>query len=178
MPSSNAKAINVEELMQRIRSEVKDAVSKERSNLPRYTPANEFKQDDGTALIDYDELNFINAHWHDWPKIEELSSHRKLLGRFIVRAKRFIVDSIMNACLSGYFERERQFHLNLVRYLNSNARYVDNRDYKNFWQLVKKVDSDVAALNERTDRFYDQLSSSVISMQEEIAELKKQINSK
>ncbi len=178
MSTANAKVINVEEVMQRIRSEVKEASSKGRSNLPRYTPANEFKQDDGTALIDYDELNFINAHWQDWSTIEDLSSHRKLLGPFIVKAKKFIVDLVMNTCLRGYFDRERQFHLNLVRYLNANARYVDNRDYKNFWQLVKKVDSDVSALNERMDRLYDQLSSTVLSLQEEIAELKKQSNTK
>ena len=156
---------NVEALMAGIREKVRASLAEDKNSYPRFTPTSVSQASMDTALIDYDELNFMNAHWHDWSVAEEITSHRPLIGRFIVKAKRFVIDALLNHVLKGYFERERQFHMQLVRYLNANARYVDNRDYRNFWQLAQKVDNDVAAMNKRVDHLFDTAFSSMQALE-------------
>ena len=157
---------DVEAIMERIRTEVRETIGEERAKYPRYVPpAAADERSAGLPLIDYEELNFLNAHWHDWTITEELSSHRKFIGPIVVRAKRFIINVIWQYLLKGYLEREKQFHMQLVRYLNANARYVDNRDYEIFWQLIKKMDNDVEAMNNRVDRLVDALHGQLMVLE-------------
>lgn len=156
---------DVEAIMERIRREVKASNAEERANYPRYVPPpGSDERSAGLPLIDYDELNYLNAHWHNWAVSEELTSHRKIIGPLIVRAKKFIIDLVWQYVLKGYLEREKQFQMQLVRYLNANARYVDNRDYEIFWQLIKKMDGDVEALNTRMDRLVDALHGKILEL--------------
>lgn len=158
---------------------IRDRVRKDLKERGRETPSRvrvvEIERDPGTALIDYDELNYLNAHFHDWAQVGEISSHRRGAGRVIVWFKRKVLHTVLEYVLNGYFERERSFHIQLVRFLNANARYIDNRDYQNFWQLVEKIDRDIIALNERTDRMFDEAYTSVIALREEVAELREDL---
>ncbi len=157
---------DVEAIMRRIREDVRLTIKNERAEFPKYIPpAPEDNRNPGTALIDFEELNYINSHWHNWCVTEELNSHRKYFGKLVVKAKRFIIGIVWQYILKGYLEREQQFNMQLVRYLNANARHVDNRDYENFWQLIRKMDNDVAALNDRMDRLIDVLDSRISSLE-------------
>ncbi len=166
----------VKSVLDNIRLSVKEAARNEKQKYPKYNPATQYHHDDNTALIDYEELNYLNAHWHDWAQAVEVTSHRKYLGKIILKAKRFIIDVVWTYMLQGYLEREKAFFMNMVRYLNSNARYIDNRDYKNFWQLANKVDNDISGINDRMDVLYENANAKIIELQAEIADLKKKIS--
>ena len=169
MATGNSQAApDIDAIMERIRADVKQSLAANGAAVPKYVPPPSEGALDGRALIDFDELNYLNAHWHDWSVAEDISSHRKLLGPFIVRAKRFVMNVLWQYLLKGYLEREKQFQMQLVRYLNANARYVDSRDYKIFWEVVKKMDNDVSALNERMDRLIDKLHSNILALESEI----------
>ena len=165
---------DVEALMAQIREQVRRELQARGHEHPRRAPIVEIERNPETALIDYDELNYLNAHFHDWAQMSDISSHRPILGRLIVWLKRKLIFTVVDYVLKGYFDRERQFHMNLVRYLNANARYIDNRDYKNFWQLVEKIDRDIIALNERTDRLFGEAYTSVIALREELSRMREE----
>lgn len=152
---------NVEAIMERIRSEVRAAAMKRDdrfgspSAYPRPVGAGAAAPGAFSPIIYREELRYLNDNWHSWVTPEAPVSHRRFYGRFIVRAKRFVLDAVWNYILKGYFERERQFQMNLVRFLNELARHVDQRDADVFWQLVKKLDNDIVGVNERTDLLFD-----------------------
>ena len=160
---------NVEEIMERIRREVKaDAESSKRVSMP-FEAGRPQKTDSSFTPLHYsEELNYINAHWQDWVSSEEITTHRRVFGRFIVRAKRFVVDAVFQYLLKGYFERERQYQMHLIRFLNACARHVDDRDYANFWQLVAKVDNDISAVVERMDDLIDKTMATALRFAEEL----------
>ena len=152
---------DVNAIMAQIRAEVRKAVAEDKASYPKYVPPEQSNRPAGQTLIEFEELSYLNQHWNDWSSTEHLSSHRPIVGRFIVRAKQFILNVVWQYILKGYLDRERQFQMQLVRFLNDNARYVDRRDYEIFWQLIKKIDSDVAALNERTDRLFKECLNTI-----------------
>ena len=166
--AESSKSPDIDAIMERIRSDVKASLSGEGTSYPKYVPPSSDGALDGRALIDFDELNYLNAHWHDWSVAEDISSHRRIVGPVIVRAKRFVMNVLWQYLLKGYLEREKQFQMQLVRYLNANARYTDARDYKIFWEVVKKMDNDVSALNERMDRLVDKLHSNLMALESDI----------
>jgi len=141
--------------MRRIRTEVEKEIEGSGKKMPKYLPPQEKLSDGSLQPILYsEELNYLNAHWNEWSEAEEFTSHRPIVGKFIVRLKRKLRSFLVESLLKGYFERERAFQMNLVRHLNSTARYVDARDAEIFWQLVGKVDNDITSMNERSDRLF------------------------
>ena len=157
MESSKRKP-DVEAIMARIRRQVQSDISSEKSSTKPYvSPTTPFSDGNASPLLYSEELNFLNANWHNWNKRTDITSHRKILGPIIVRLKRFLADIAWNYLLKDYFENERRFQMNLVRHLNSSARYIDARDSRIFWQLVNKLDNDVKAINERADKLFDEL---------------------
>ncbi|MFN8392667.1 MAG: hypothetical protein U0136_20415 [Bdellovibrionota bacterium] len=153
--------------MAKIRADVRRSVAEDRESHPKYVPPPAKDRRPGTGLIEFEELSYLNAHWNDWSNSEQLTSHRKIIGPFIVKAKQFILNVVWEHILKGYLDREKQFHMHLVRYLNESARYIDRRDHDIFWELVHKMDNDVSGLNERTDRLFDEAFSAVRELQDE-----------
>ena len=115
-----------------------------------------------------EELNYLNAAWNNWTQREDYTSHRPFLGRLIIRFKRTVFDFLTGSVFRRYFEREREFQMNLVRQLNAMARYIDARDAEIFWQLTEKIDSDVAAMNDRTDQLFDAAASELVRVENEL----------
>jgi SAM-dependent methyltransferase len=149
---------NVEQIMRGIRTRVKERASAQGpgelfgSTVSAFTAkAGELSQGESSPVQFAEELQYLNQHWLDWQASAEISSHRKFIGRLICRAKRFVVDTVYANILQGYFERERQYQMNLVRFLNSTARYIDERDASIFWQLIRKIDHELAETNRRID---------------------------
>ena len=168
---------DVEAIMASIREEVRRTLDQEgrdgaSSGGRRTALPIEPDRNPELPLIDYEELNYMNAHFHDWVQLQAISSHRPIVGRLLVWVKTRVVNLLLNNIFFGYFDKERQFHVNLVKYLNANARYIDNRDYRSFWQLIEKIDREIVSLNERTDRLFDEAYTSVAALRREIAEIK------
>lgn len=158
---------DVESLMARIRAEAKAALSSADSIVPGAPKSAQNSRNNSHKSILYsDELNYLNANWHNWNPATEITSHRRFVGRFIVKIKRFFVDLVWNYVLKGYFERERQFHMHLVKHLNATARYIDARNEEIFWQLIEKVDSDIAAVVERADHLFQHAVARVQAAQD------------
>ena len=158
---------DVEAIMAQIRAEVRRAVSEDRANYPQYFPPAVEKKP-GSGLVEFEELRYLNSHWNDWSSSEQLTSHRRFIGPFIVRAKQFILNVVWEHILKGYLDREKQFQMHLVRYLNESARYIDKKDYDIFWQLVQKMDNDVEGLNDRMDRLFNEAYSAIQFLEAEL----------
>ncbi|MCC6953288.1 MAG: class I SAM-dependent methyltransferase [Deltaproteobacteria bacterium] len=160
---------DVEALMQRIRSRVRESAGAP----PRATQdldAKKAQRLDATSPVIFSEdLNYLNSHWHDWHVAGELSTHRRLVGRFILRAKRFILDVVWTYLLKDYVDRERTFQMNLVRFLNATAKYIDARDKNLFWELIQKVDHEISGVNERTDELVNVVDSTQRTIERDLA---------
>lgn len=165
----SSQPVDIKILMAEIRQRAKAEMVKGAEFVPAYQPpAPVGGVGKGAPLVEQDELKYLNSHWHDWCVTEEITSHRRFFGPLIVRFKRFVLDIVRNNLLRGYFERERQFQMQLVRQLNTMAKHVDARDYEIFWGLTKKVDADVEAMNIRADQLFDGVLS---ELRGQVAEL-------
>ena len=149
---------NIRQLMDRVRSEVQENLKEEPAecNQQKWGIKNEPNSFSVGSLLYSEELNFINANWNNWYTEPEITSHRLILGKYIVAVKNYFIDLLWNKYLKHYFKSEASFHRNLVIHLNSTARYIDARDSEIFWQLVKKIDNDISGVNERTDLLFNQ----------------------
>ncbi len=160
--------VDVEAIMERIRAQVKAAPRL--GSRPKYLPPAAKLFDANVSPVLYsEELNYLNSHWNDWSQPAPFTSHRPLIGRLIIKWKTRFRDFLWGALFRDYFEREREFQAQLVRFLNASARYVDARDAALFWQIVKKVDNDISSVNERSDLLVQELSSELSKLGERIA---------
>ena len=167
----NESTPNVEAIMARIRKDAKEFVAESGRKPIKVQPRAASEHGGKHSPVQYsEELNYLNAHWSDWAEATQITSHRKIVGPIIVRIKRFFVDLVWNYLLKGYFERERQFQMHLVRFLNQTAKYVDDRDAEIFWELVNKIDSDISGLNERVDRIYDEIIATTRSVEQDLTQ--------
>jgi hypothetical protein len=161
-----ADRVDVEAIMGRIRAQVKQGLAGGKSRLPKYAPpAAQLMEGAVTPVLYSEELNYLNANWNTWTIPEEITSHRRLIGPLIVRAKKAFRDFLWNGIFRKYFDAERQFQMQLVRHLNATARYIDARDAELFWQIMRKLDNDVEAMNERMDLLFDQAAASVVALE-------------
>lgn len=161
--------IDIQELMQQIRQRVKEDSKTLNLKAPHRKPHQVSQESSKTSPLLYrEELNYLNAHWHDWSGAWEVTSHRPVVGRFITKMKRFFLGVVWKYLLKDYMERERQFHMNLVRHLNETAKYIDTRDSEIFWQLVNKIDVDIENSGNRIDRIVDEVRAALVGMQMEI----------
>ncbi|MCB0322933.1 MAG: hypothetical protein KDD69_05145, partial [Bdellovibrionales bacterium] len=161
---------DVEAIMARIRAQVKAELEQSGARTDRYIPPSPKTFEGKSSPILYsDELNYLNANWSNWLEGAEFTSHRPVIGAIILKCKRALRRLLVDSLFREYFERERRFHMELVKQLNATARYVDSRDAELFWQLVQKVDNDIAGINERTDRLFDDAVAEAAARDSELA---------
>ncbi|MCC6933639.1 MAG: hypothetical protein IT292_10365 [Deltaproteobacteria bacterium] len=162
---------------------LKDCVGKDAPLIPVELFGKQEQSATLKPILYSNELNYLNAHWGDWDPRNAIASHRPIIGKFIVRLKRFLVSLFFDNLFQSYFAKEREFQMQLVRHLNSSARYIDGRNKELFWQLIGKIDQEAAHLTERCDYLYFnclatnkmssiELKKEIIGLQENIAALK------
>lgn len=169
-----AEQIDVAQLMQGIRERVKTQLEEfdQHAPQPRRQPiAGQLTREEITPVIFSEELRYLNQHYHDWFSIAPITSARRYTGLFIIRAKNFIVDAVWHYMFQGYIEREREFHKNLVRFLNETAKYIDTHVNEKFLELVRKVDYETGRIHERIERSFDELAASIRSLERELNSL-------
>jgi len=156
--TQNTTKPDIKQLMSEIRSQIANEL-KDNSFKPRLSrqSVGQFSQGSVAAILYSDELNYLNANWGNWSPVEEIKSHRKFIGPIIVGFKKFVAKFLFNNLLKSYFSREHDFQMNMVRFLNKNARYIDARDSEIFWQIIQKIDNDIKSVNQRTDVLFDEL---------------------
>jgi hypothetical protein len=160
-------APDVPALMDRIRSQVRQTLQAEPEARRPFKPFVADGEGAGDVkagqLLYSEDLRFLNAHHAAGISLNpnSVASHRKgLVGRLVVKAKQK-VRSIVWDLLKDYIAGERHFQGHLIRYLNDVSKYVDARDAANFWELIRKIDVDVAKCLERVERIQDDMRAEV-----------------
>jgi len=83
-------------------------------------------------------------------------SHRRgFVGKLIVAAKRRM-QRIIWSLFQANIDAEREFRAHVTRVLNEASLYIDDRNGALFWEIVRKVDSDVARLLKRIDEVVEE----------------------
>jgi hypothetical protein len=158
-------------VLQNIKKEVLVALQGEKAMTIPVELCSAKKADNSVKPILYsDELNYLNANWANSNPVTELSSHRTVMGAWIVSVKRLIINFFWNNLFRSYFEHEREFNMHLVRHLNDSARYIDARDKELFWQIIQKLDNDVQMLTERVDYLFSTALATAKSTEQESEE--------
>jgi SAM-dependent methyltransferase len=159
--------VDVPELMHQIRERVAARLQAEPDARRPFKP---FVADDKTLgdrkageLLYSEDLRFLNVHHATGLVLnpDSVATHRKgIIGKVIVRVKRK-VRTIVWDLLKDHVAAEREFQGHLIRYLNDVSKYVDARDATNFWELIRKIDVDVARCIERIERVQDDVRAEI-----------------
>jgi O-antigen chain-terminating methyltransferase len=124
-------------------------------------------------LISSEELRYLNAnHAYSYKlDLDWIKSHRSgIIGKLIVKAKRTAVSLVWNYFIKHYYAREREYNVNLVRFLNETCHYVDARDASIFWELIRKIDVDITRVLERIERVGDDQMAALRSAEKALYE--------
>ncbi|MCB0311283.1 MAG: class I SAM-dependent methyltransferase, partial [Bdellovibrionales bacterium] len=166
--------VDVKAIMARIRAQVEQDLARQpKKTLNFESSLADFNNSPRRAgeLLNCEELRFLNVN-HSYPlkmNLDAITSHRAgIFGKLLVRIKRKIMGVLWNQILKDYFTAERDFQANLVRYLNDVAKYVDARDAANFWELIRKVDVDLAKAMDRIERASDEQTGTTLAAEKRI----------
>ncbi len=170
--SNTAERINIQDLMQQIRNQVKEQIDSDSYSLPAFSPqqVDFLKEDEYKAgdLTNCENLLFLNRNYGVSLALNpgNIVSHRAgIIGKLIVFVKRKVAVLLRESILKDYLAAEQEFLTHLVRHLNFNSRYTDSRDFSLFWQLIRKIDTDVEKSLERVERIYSEIQGSLSSLQ-------------
>ena len=163
------------EIRERVKSEV--AAAKDSPKAFRGKPADFAAGATRRAgeLLHSEELRYLNQHYAAvfGPRLrmEQVTSHRAgIIGRAIVSLKRKILAVVWDHLLKDWVHEQREYQVNLLRFLNDSSKYIDARDAGNFWELIKKIDYDITGALERIERIADASSASVRASERELAD--------
>lgn len=168
---TDTPSVDIPTLMAQIRERVRAEIEANRDRHPVAPPVAARFADEGTRrageLQHSEDLRFLNLNYAFETKITPASvvTHRSgLLGKVIVRCKRFLINFLRSAILGEYLAAERAFQEHLVRYLNEVGRYVDARDTHCFVELIRKIDTDVGRVREGLTRVDDEKSAAIFAL--------------
>lgn len=148
-------------IKERVTKEINSSRASKRSNgsLLHLSQAslNGKKQFTSGHLINSSNLRHLNkALATPLVNPNQVKTHRKgIIGKIIVKIKQRFQRLFWNF-LEDYFQQEREFNSHLVRYLNENSRYVDERDGDIFWELIRKIDNDIRSVHLATSRMNEE----------------------
>lgn len=131
--------VRIEEILERIRRDIaaeSAAAPSERAAAP--------DDDSLPAVSSRSELEYLNRNWALFDPLSAMRSHRPLLGPLVVRLK-WKLRRLVLGVLDRYFEKERLFLLELVRFNNALAERSD--------RLLRELTERTKAVAERNDLF-------------------------
>ncbi|MGI6523992.1 MAG: methyltransferase domain-containing protein [Bdellovibrionota bacterium] len=158
------------EIRQRVRSDV--AANRDTQKPFQGTAADFHATRKAGEILHSEELRYLNTNYAYGPRLnlDAITSHRPgLIGKVIVKCKRKLLSMIWDL-LKDYFTAERDFQANLVRLLNDFTKYVDARDAANFWELIRKLDYDIAKVSDRVERIGDEQVASLRSSERDLCD--------
>lgn len=161
-------------LMEEIRSRIRHDVEGNKDRRPglrlHQAETNSAAAPKAGALYSSEDLNYLHAHCYSSlsPNLEAITTHRKnILGRLIVGAKRKIVSLVWKV-MRDSFREQRDWNSHVVRFLTDAARYVDQRDASSFWELIRKIDTDVTKTQARLAELSDEQMGSLRTAEREL----------
>lgn len=131
--------VRIEEILERIRREIAAESAAAAPSEPAATD-----DDSLPAISSRAELDHLNRNWALFDPLSEMRSHRPLLGPLVVRFK-WTLRRLVLGVLDRYFEKERLFLLELVRFNNALAERSD--------RLLRELTERTKAVAERNDLF-------------------------
>ena len=132
--------VRIEEILERIRREI----AAESAAAAPAERASAVDDDSLPAISSRAELEYLNRNWTLFDPLAEMRSHRPLLGPLVLRFKRTLRRLVFGV-LDHYFEKERLFLLELVRFNNALAERSD--------RLLRELTERTKAVAERNDLF-------------------------
>lgn len=154
-----SQEISSDDLMTRIRADIKRAAEEESSKVATFYPLKaRANPKEVPPLTSSEDLLFLNQNFPLLYQLPEPVSHRPYIGPVIVKTKRFFLGLLWKV-LSPYLEREQQFFEKIIRYLNFSSQTVDLKLAELFWELIRKIDIDIQGANERMDRLISEIDS-------------------
>ncbi|MBX7139015.1 MAG: class I SAM-dependent methyltransferase [Oligoflexia bacterium] len=176
LASEQERRPDVQAIMAEIRARVRADVERNRDRqAPFQADSASFNASPRKAgeLVNSEELRFLNLN-HTYPlriNPESIATHRSgPIARLVVKLKRKVQAILWHQILKDYFETEKEFQANLVRYLNDVSRYVDSRDASNFWELIRKIDVDINRALERIERVADEQAAGTLAVERRMHE--------
>ena len=170
-----AEKIDVRALMADIRRRVADDIDRHKDSHPAFVRTEaDYQRAPRKAgeLVHSEDLRYLNANFGFNSKIsfDGITSHRGgVLGRLIVKVKRKVLSMLWDSLLRDYFAAERDYNASVVRVLNEMSTYIDARDASNFWELIRKIDVDVARALERIEQLHDEQMASLRSSERRVS---------
>ncbi|RMG42355.1 MAG: methyltransferase domain-containing protein [Candidatus Dadabacteria bacterium] len=173
--SDDKQQPDVASIMARIRQRVKNQLNENSNKKPSF---HSFKADfeknrKAGELLHSEELRYLNSNYIYSPRLqlEAVTTHRRgPLAKLVVKFKRKVLAIVWDYLLKDYFEAEKNYQANLVRYLNDVSKYVDARDAANFWELIRKIDVDITRALERIERINDEQTASLRTLERSLYE--------
>ena len=130
--------VRIEEILTRIRREIAEDAQGEGSPQPVADV------DSLPAIASRAELEYLNRNYAMFDPASPMHSHRRWLGPIVLAFKRRFRNLVLGV-LDRYFEKERLFLLELVRFENALAERSD--------RLLREVTERTKAVAERNDLF-------------------------
>jgi 2-polyprenyl-3-methyl-5-hydroxy-6-metoxy-1,4-benzoquinol methylase len=161
--------VDVANLLTEIRQSIREKAANGELVVPEFRPTQVRPTGEILQPVQLsEELSYLNQHWNDWYQEPEFTSHRKIFGSLLVKFKRKVVKFFWQAILEPYMNHERAFQMNLVRFLNSTARYIDQRDSEIFWELIHKIDADTKNLQTSLHRVSSNVDGTIRTVEKEL----------
>lgn len=174
---SSSAELDVAKVMAEIRSRIEADIE---SNRDKRRPLKPFSADFNSAsgktageLDASESLRYLNTHLENGMRLDlsAITSHRPgLVGRVIVGVKRKALSLLWNHLIKYYVQSEKEYQSHLIKYLNEVSKYIDGRDASNFWELIRKIDVDVARAMTRIERIGDEQSGTVRTVENRVME--------
>ena len=144
-------------IMAEIRQDVKRSLRQEKTTSQQ--------EEDLIAgdLRNSEELRYLNGNYSFGNKLnpDTITSHRPWpIGPTIVFFKKQFLKVAWHF-FQDYFSAEREYNMNLLRFLNQTSKYVDERDAANFWHLISKVENELTTAKDKIDRVSDDTTASL-----------------
>ncbi len=151
-------SVCAKELMEKLRSEILRAVEEGRGTVSKFYPLKPKENlSDYPPLSSSEDLRDANLAYEELFKIPQFQSHRPVIGKFISKIKQKTYNLIWGSLLGEYLERERRIIEKLLRYANFSSQTIDHKFGSLFWELIGKLDIDLQAANDRTDRLISEI---------------------
>lgn len=168
---------DVVSIMADIRERIKSDIA---AHTDRKLPFKNFRADiegkeakSADEIVNSEELRNINRSYAYSARmnLDALSSHRGgIIGKFVVKLKQRFLRMLWESILKDYLTAEREYNVNVVRFLNDVSRYIGARDSSVFWELIRKIDYDVGKALDRIERINDDQTASLRALERRVAE--------
>ncbi len=160
---------SLNDLYLELEEKIKTEINVNERKLPKFNPFRVNLSDDVQAgdLMRSELLENINKNYgySVISDLDQVTTPRKgIFGKVVIILKKRIYKFIVGI-LSNYLKAEKNYEINVVKFLNETAKYIDKRDSSVFFNLIRKIDQDVMSLNRRIEEVFDEEQMSIKKMQ-------------